>query len=175
VDEVAHCFVECLGNAETNKKIYFLCGPKPVHSKELLSIMATVLGKSYQFEKAPVLTITRSVLWAFVAAIPLAVVLFSTNNILSEMWPILLTLVVVWAVLLFVAIRWRSFIFYHVPLGGFSVVTNLISPLLPRYLQFGEQLKMLQEDNIGDPEPASKMFGFQPKPFGPEALAHVVR
>ncbi|HSI85569.1 MAG: SDR family oxidoreductase [Candidatus Methylacidiphilales bacterium] len=175
VDEVAHCFVDCLGNAETNKKIYFLCGPKPVHAKEMLAIVATALGKAYTFESTPVLTIARSILWAFVAAIPLAVVLFSTNNILSELWPFLLGLSVIWGILLVAAIRWRSLIFYHVPLGGFSVITNVVNPLLPRYLQFGEQLKMLQEDNIGDPEPASKMFRFDPKPFGPDALTHVVR
>lgn len=30
-----------------------------------------------------------------------------------------------------------------------------------------EQLKMLAEDNVGDPGPAAVLFGFAPRPFRP--------
>ncbi|PTY03372.1 hypothetical protein DB346_05685 [Verrucomicrobia bacterium LW23] len=177
VEEVATCFVESLGNAEANGKIYTLCGPKPVRARDIIGAVATAMGKKYEFEDLPILTVVRSVLWAFVAAIPLAIVLFSTNSMLNEFWPVLLLMCLVWAVLLFIAVRWRSYIFYNVPvnINILHAARDAINPILPYSLQLGEQAKLLQEDNIGDPEPASKAFGIQPKPFGPEVLGYLAR
>lgn len=53
VDEVAHCFVNCLGNEATAYQTYSLGGPKIFTMRELLEAFAGALGKKRRFLPIP--------------------------------------------------------------------------------------------------------------------------
>ena len=58
----------------------------------------------------------------------------------------------------------------HIPLSLVRVQATLLESAFPRLLRKPpplnrDQLLMLQEDNVGDPEPANELFGLKPISF----------
>ena len=68
----------------------------------------------------------------------------------------------------------RSRVRVHLPWSLANAQARMLEWVFPRLLGKAspmnrDQILMLQEDNIGDPEPACRLFGFEPVPF-PEGL-----
>ena len=68
---------------------------------------------------------------------------------------------------------------FHLPLPIARLQAGILESVFPRILDQApplnrDQIQMLQEDNVGDPGPASEVFGFSPRPFE-EGLARLFR
>lgn len=66
----------------------------------------------------------------------------------------------------------------HLPLALARLQAGLLETVFPRMLDQApplnrDQIQMLQEDNVGDPGPASRAFGFEPRDFS-EGLARLL-
>lgn len=153
VEDVALVFVRALGNESALGKTYDACGPEAFEWRNLLLIMAQRQGIEARLDDPPFLYALRTVLWTALIALPMGMGVCLIVGDLAVRWAVILT--TVWAALLLVACVWREFLFYTVPWGFLHFLAHVAEWILPSWLHFGEQLKMLEEDNTGDPAPVS--------------------
>jgi hypothetical protein len=132
--------------------------------------VAAALGKKAFYEGFPIFTLLRALLWLSVAVLPVGVICAMRRSGLSL--PAAEILGAVWVGFAVTAYVWRTVLVFGVPVAGLLTVANALASFLPRHLQFGEQLKMAEENNVGDPIPAMETFDYKPESFE-EGLARI--
>jgi NADH dehydrogenase len=163
VREVAHCFVRAVSSEAAIARTYELVGPVAFSWREMVIKVARALGKGILHKKTSLALLSRLSLWLVTLLIPILVIGGLATGRLSLCWSEIFAGLGV--VLLTIAIQWRKLIIYGVPSGPLFAIARALETIAPRGLQFGEQLKMAEEDNIGDPLPASQAFGYVPESF----------
>jgi uncharacterized protein YbjT (DUF2867 family) len=163
VAEVAQAFVRALSNSAAVGKTYDVCGPVPVEWRELLLRVARREGVAATVDSFSVLYALRCLLWTLVFALPLFLVIASAFRIIV-LWQVVIG-TGVWAGLAVVACLWRRMLFFPLPWPIVRGVACIADKVLPRAYRFGEPLKMLAEDNVGDPMPAQKELHLKPQPL----------
>lgn len=136
VADVAKCFVRALEIPTAIKKTYDLCGPEPLRLREIIKIIAEVLGHETKEIQPPLKCCIGN--WSNLL-IPIAALqgLFIQPKVLLLPVPIEMATVIAWL-----------------------METFMTKPLLNR-----DQLIMLEEDNVGDPTEATKDFEISPPDF----------
>lgn len=163
VREVARCFAHGLACAASLGRTLDAVGPVPLSWREMVSKIAASLGRKTIYEEVPLFLIMRKWLWIFVALIPLAIlVALSMDKLSLDKAEIGAG---IWAVLALLAYNWRETILFNVPGDPLRILADSLDTFLPQGFRFGGLLKMAGEDNVGDPSPASKLFGYQPESF----------
>ncbi len=66
-----------------------------------------------------------------------------------------------WIVLLLMAARWRRVLIFNIPGDPLLFASEPLNLFAPRSLRASEVLKMAIEDNVGDPNPAAKIFALR--------------
>lgn len=163
VREVAHCFVRAISNEAAISQTYELVGPAAFSWREMIAKVAHTLGNNILHEKPLLALFTRLILGLMVLLIPVAIIAGLMMGRMSLSWVVIFA--GLWTLPFLAALRWRNLIIYSVPSGLLFMVAGILEKIAPRYLQFGEQLKMAEEDNIGDPLPASHAFAYVPESF----------
>jgi NADH dehydrogenase len=163
IREVAHCFARAVSEEAAIGKTYELVGPTAFSWREMVAKVARALGRSVLHEKILLALFTRLLLWLMVLLIPVSVIAGLAAERLDLSWAEIFT--GFWGVALITALRWRKLIIYGVPSGPLFMIARMLETIAPRPLQFGEQLKMAEEDNMGDPLPASQTFAYVPERF----------
>lgn len=136
VANVARCFVGALAKSESVKKVYDLCGPKPLRLREIIKIIAEVQGHDTQWVEPPFKR------W-----------IGDWSNLLLP-FPILKGLLIQPRILL-----------VPVPIEVATVIAWLMELFMSKPLLNRDQLLMLEEDNIGNPSEAIKDFEIQSPDF----------
>jgi NADH dehydrogenase len=170
VDEAAYSFVRAIGDPRTVGNVYDLCGPRSWQWREILAAMAKATGKSYQFDDWGVLALSRLIIWTLIFLLPLLIAVGITTGFAGQRAVVLL--IVAWMGAVWLAWHWRTVLFFFIPSFFITGMEKFSEQFLPRFLQFGEQMKMLMEDNEGKPRSVEEAFGFMPKSFVEEILAH---
>ena len=147
VADVAKCFVGALAHpsqgdfslnkAESIKKTYDLCGPKPLRLREIIRIIAEVLHHDVTEIQPPFkrwIGDTSSFLLPFVIL---------PHALLTQPRVLLVP----------------------VPMDFATVIALTMEGLMTQPLLNRDQLLMLEEDNVGDPSDAMKDFGIHPSDF----------
>lgn len=172
VREVAHCFAHAPSNEKSIGQTCDLVGPVSFSWREMVFKIARMMGRDSLYEGIPVFMLLRCLLWLTIVFLPLAIISgWMTNRVglpEAEMAAAL------WVILILTAVRWNQVIVFSIPIGPFLMLSEMMSSFAPRHLQFGEQLKMVQEDNVGDPLPATKIFAYVPESFE-EGASHLLK
>lgn len=154
VNDVAQAIVRALSNEAAIGKTYDLCGPEPMTWSDVLTVLAQREGLKVKFDPSGAYFALRSLLWGMAMAVPLWLLLGWMFGFIGLGATVILAALEV--ALLVVARVWTSFLIYTVPWYYPRAAAWLAEKILPRWLHFGEQLTMLQEDNVGDPLPAQR-------------------
>lgn len=163
VGDVAKSFVNALSNSATVGKTYDLCGPKDLSWTEILLRLAKKERLDVVLDTHATLFALRSILWAFLLAVPVVALLGVLFHLLHERGLILLAAVE--AGLFLGARYWTQFLFYPVPWVFVNIPARLFEYLPWTWLHFGELLKLMQEDNVGDPIPAQNDLHLKFQPY----------
>lgn len=163
VREVAHCFAHAISSEAAIGRTYELVGPIAFSWREMVIKVARALGKSLLPKKTPLALWTRLFLWVVTLLLPVLVIAGLATGRLSLCWAEIFAGIGV--VLLVIAMRRKKLIIYGVPSGLLFIIARILEMIAPRSLQFGEQLKMAEEDNIGNPLPATQTFAYVPESF----------
>ncbi len=161
VEEVARCFVHAVGNPQTTRNLYVLCGPYSLLWREILTLIAKMEGKPYVFDELSILVILRLVVWKLTFILPIIILFVG----LFGFYKLSLFFAVCWLVTGWLTWNWKSVLFFNIPFASLIWFEKAAEQFLPRHLQFGEQLKLFAEDNEGNPAKMIDTFGFQPIPF----------
>lgn len=171
VREVARCFAHAVTKTAALGRIYDLVGPEAMSWRDMVGKIAAALGKRTIYEEFPLLVILRKWLWLTVGLLPVLILVELVRGHVSV--PCLTGVILLWTVLLILARRWRTVVIFNLPGEPLLMAGALMAAIAPRPLQFGEQLKMAREDNVGDPLPAMQTFDYVPEPFE-KGVARVV-
>jgi NADH dehydrogenase len=172
VEEVAMAAVRSLSHASAVGQIIVMVGPEPIAWKDFLAAIARECGHETVFEPLPVRTLGRSILWALLPTIPFFVLILAWKNVLALPW--ILLGAAFWVACLALAVSWTQMIIYGVPLPLLNGLGYLADFVLPRQWRFSEQLRMMDEDNEGDPTLAVTLFKYIPVTFS-DGLAKIMR
>jgi len=172
VCEVARCLARAPAKVASLGQTYELVGPVAFSWRELVSRMAGALGRDIADEGGLGLVLGRIFL-------RLAVVVSFIAVIASLVWGTMglgeaELIAAVGMALMMMASRWRQVIIFSLPSGPFLVLGQILERFAPRSLQFNEQFKMALEDNVGDPGPAARTFGYVPEKFE-EGVSRLLR
>jgi len=170
VREVAHCFAHAVANETAIGQTYELVGPIAFSWREMVIKVAHSLGKSILQEKVLLGLFTRLLLWLIIMLLPILVIGGLMKGRLNLSCAEILAASEVGLVI--IAIRWRKLIIISIPGGLLKAMARIVQTIAPRGLQFGEQLKMAEEDNVGNPLPAAQAFHYTPESFE-EGLARL--
>lgn len=163
VREVAHCFAHAVAKNASVGQTFDLVGPVSLTWREMISIVAGTLGKKAIYEEIPLLILLRILLWLLVALAPILIIVGLETNRLTL--PIAEITAFLWCILLLLTARWRQLILFSIPSALIWGANRFWDKLVPRALRFQEQLYMAEEDNVGDPLPATQTFGYVPESF----------
>ena len=163
VREVAHCFAHAPSNQESIGRTYDLVGPVSFSWREMVFNMVRMMGGKSFYEEIPVFAFLRCLLWLAIVFLPLAIIAGLMANRMDLLEAEFAA--VFGAILIGTAVRWNQVIVFSMPVAPFLMLSEMAKSFAPRHLQFGEQLKMVQEDNAGDPVPATKTFAYVPESF----------
>jgi len=163
VREVAHCFAHAVCNEAALGQTYELVGPVAFSWREMVVKIAQAIGKSVLYENIALGFFTRVFLWLTILLAPVLVIKGLATGRLGLAWAEILAALEV--VLFVTALRWRKLIIFNIPGGLLKAISRIMDAVVPRSLQFGEQLKMAEEDNVGNPLPASQTFAYEPETF----------
>ncbi len=164
VREVAHCFAHAVAKEAGIGRTYDLVGPVSLTWREMVGKILAALGKKALYEEIPLLLLLRGLLWlAVILLLPGLVITGLATDWLSL--PAAIGCAGVWAVLAVIACRWRRVILFSLPVEPLRMAGLGLNAVAPRGLQFSEQLKMAEEDNVGDPRPAARTFAYEPESF----------
>lgn len=163
VRDVAHCLALALAKEASIGKTYDLVGPVASSWRDMAGKIVATLGLKSIYEEIPLLLKLRSLLWLVTALLPIVV-------LVGLIWGGLNIFIAalagaVWIVLVAMAVQWRPVILFNVPADLLGVVSEALDSGAPRALRFSDQVKMVQEDNVGDPRPAMETFGYVPESF----------
>jgi len=164
VREVAHCFARAVSSEVAIGQTYELVGPVAFSWREMVIKVARALGKSVILhEKIALALFTRLLFWLVTLLMPVGVIAgLATGKLSLSEAEIFIGLGIV---LLVAAIRWKKLIIYNIPSGLLLRIARMFEVVAPPGLQFGEQVKMAEEDNVGDPLPAAQAFSYKPESF----------
>jgi uncharacterized protein YbjT (DUF2867 family) len=172
VREVARCFALAPAKEAAIGQTYDLVGPVAMTWREMVFKILAALGRRGLYEEIPLLLIVRTMLWIAIALLPvLLIVGLATKSIHGAVAEIGAGL---WALLVLIAAAWRTTIIYNLPGELLITFAESLNSFAPRELRPSEVFKMSVEDNVGDPEPASRMFDYRPETFE-QALAKIIR
>jgi NADH dehydrogenase len=163
VREVAYCFAHGLSKEASIGRTFELVGPVAFSWREMVQKIAVALGQSAIYEEIPLLLILRALLWVAVGVLPLALM---TGLITGKLGLIGIAIgAALWAILVVIACRWTELIIFNMPGEPIRIASEGLDLIAPHGLRFSDVLKMAGEDNIGDPGPAAKTFGYEPESF----------
>ena len=163
VCEVAHCFAGAVAKEEAIGQTYDLVGPTALSWRAMVTKMAVALGCGVVEKRIALAFVTRILLWLVALLVPIVAVVGLILGRLDFMSAEIL--VGIGFVLLLIAVRSTRLIIFSIPSGLLQVVSRVWEKVAPRGLRFGEQLKMAVEDNVSDPQPAARTFGYVPESF----------
>jgi len=163
VREVARCFAHAVINEASLGRTYELVGPVAFSWREMVVKMAHALGKGVLHENVVLGFFTRVFLWLTVLLMPFLVIKGLATGKMSL--PVAEILAVLEAFLFVIAMLWRKLIIVSIPVGLLRTVSRIADAIAPRSLRFSEQLKMAEEDNVGNPCPAAQTFAYEPESF----------
>jgi len=163
VQDVAEAAVRSLVAAKTIGKTYDVVGPKAMTWKEFLSTVLERMGASCVSEHLPVQTAVRSLSLVLIPVLPVALFAVGLGGWLNEV--ILFILLFLWLSALFVVFASRHWVFFYVPMPLLRWMGVAGDNILPRPIRFSQQLAMLEEDNVGDPNPLARDLGLMPLSF----------
>jgi NADH dehydrogenase len=163
VNEVAHCVARAMAKEASIGQTYELVGPVAMSWREMILKVAHFLGQKCSYEEIPLMAIFRALFWLLLGLLPLAIGWGWYHGKLNLAG--LELAVGFWAVLVLAASRRSPLILFSVPSAPLRTAGELLRDWLPRSLQFSEQLKMAEEDNVGDPGPAARTFSYAPESF----------
>jgi len=163
VGEVARCIAHSVSNPRSLKIVYAPAGPYSLFWREAFGVIASVLKKEYVFDEWGGLFLLRTLLWAAALLLPPFLVIAALVGWVAL--PSLIAFGVSWLIAAWACANWRTIIFFRFPLRPLIAFSDLIQKFTPSWMQFGEPLKMLQEDNEADPKPSAEAFQFSPVPF----------
>jgi uncharacterized protein YbjT (DUF2867 family) len=172
IREVAHCFAHAVSSETAIGETYDLVGPVDFSWREMVVKVARAMGKGVLDHRIPLALFTRLLLWVAALLLPVLAVAGLAMERLSLAWAEIFA--GLGLALLVAAIRWKKLIIFGIPGGLLRMIARVLERIAPRNLQFGEQLKMAGEDNIGDPLPASQAFAYMPESFE-EGVARLLK
>jgi uncharacterized protein YbjT (DUF2867 family) len=169
--DVAHCFARAVAKEASVGQTYELVGPTPLSWREMIFLVARVVGKKPIYEEIPLLMVFRVLLWLLALAAPF-VAFWAWNDDRLNLVELELG-AGLWVALLIALNRWTQLIVFSVAVVPLRLLGLALRAMTPRSLHFTEQLKMAEEDNVGDPQPAMKAFGYTPESFA-QGVARVL-
>jgi uncharacterized protein YbjT (DUF2867 family) len=172
VREVALCFASAPAKEASVGKTIDLVGPVPFYWRDMVFKILAALGKTGTYQGVPILLLVRIILWLSVIALPLLIAAGLISNTIGL--PIGELLAAFWVVLVVLAARWRKTLIFNLPGAPLIFLSEGLNLVAPRSLRPSEVLKMAVEDNVGDPQPAAKIFNYLPETFE-EGLTRIYR
>jgi uncharacterized protein YbjT (DUF2867 family) len=171
VREVARCFAQAPAKEASIGRVYDLVGPVAFSWREMIFKILAALGKKGIYEEIPLLLFLRGLLWAMVILLPCGLL---AGWLTGAMAPAIIEIGAgFWVVLAILAFRWREVIIFYLPGEPLIIAAEAANAFAPRALRPSEPLKMALEDNVGDPGPAARTFGYAPESFE-QGLARIL-
>jgi NADH dehydrogenase len=182
VDQVSHAFVSALSDGRSVGQTLDLCGPEAVSFRVLMETICQTLGHETEFDPWVAKLLLRHAVWALTFYVFLfALVLFLLGK-LTLPWTVgLLALGLSGSI---VVRQWRTMLLFPIPQPLLTAAGYGLDLLLPDFIRGWieswtqvpvpslSQMQMLEEDNVGNPEPAARLFRFTPRPFA-EGVAYL--
>lgn len=163
VNDVAEAVARSLVAAPTIGKTYDVVGPKAMTWQEFFTAVLESWGASSVVEKLPVQAFLRWSSLKLVFLLPLLVLILLLIGSINE--AVFVVLLCLWLVAFFVAFASRHWVFFYVPMPVLRWLAVAGDSALPRQFRFSEQVAMLEEDNVGDPDPLIRDLGLTPTSF----------
>ncbi len=163
VHDVAEAAVRSLVAAKTIGKTYDVVGPEAMTWKEFFSTVMEHLGSSCVIEHLPVQAAVRSISLVLIPVLPFVLIAVGLTGWINEI--VFFTLLFLWFSALFLVFASKHWILFYVPMPPLRWLGVAGDNALPRPLRFSQQLAMLEEDNVGDPNPLGRDLGLMPMSF----------
>lgn len=171
VHDVAHCFAHAVAKEPAIAKTYELVGPVAFSWREMIFKIAAFLGQKAVFDDFPLRVISRGLLWLLALLAPILIALSWHYGCLHLLG--LEIAVGLWIAYVLGISRWTELVVFSLPSAPLRTLAQAWNSVAPRAFQFSEQLKMAEEDNVGDPLPAMQAFGYTPESFD-QGIARVL-
>lgn len=163
VQDVAEAAVRSLVAARTIGKTYDVVGPKAMTWKELFAAVLDRLGYPCVFEHLPVQTTVRAISLVLIPVLPFVLMAVGLTGVINEV--IFFLLLFLWLSAIFLVFASKAWVFFYVPMPLLRWMGVAGDNTLPRAMRFSQQLAMLEEDNVGDPNPLGRDLGLMPMSF----------
>lgn len=163
VHDVAEAAVRSLVAAKTIGKTYDVVGPEAMTWKELFSTVMERLGSPCVIEHLPVQAAVRSVSLLLIPLLPFILIAVGLTGWINEV--IFFILLFLWFSALFLVFATKHWVFFYVPMPLLRWLGVAGDNALPRPMRFSQQIAMLEEDNVGDPNPLGRDLGLMPMSF----------
>jgi len=157
IRDVAEAVCRSLVANKTIGKTYDVVGPKAMKWKELFAKVMQRLGAPHVVENLPVQTVVRAVSLLLIFLLPILLLVLGATGHLHHL--LFIVLLCVWIVALCLAFATKHWVFFHVPMPILRWLGVACDNALPRPLRFSQQVAMLEEDNVGDPNPLAHDIG----------------
>jgi uncharacterized protein YbjT (DUF2867 family) len=165
VEDVARAFTRSLGHSMALGRVYDLCGPTPMTMRQLLLTICQARGIYAVAEDIPWRFVRRFMAWIWAVVGPLFSLMVLVFVFLIQLEFVFVPLffgglflgVLGWGV----ACRYRETILQTIPFFMAFPLARIFETFWAKPPLSCDQLRMLQEDNIGDSQPAAKEFGLK--------------